>query len=515
MATHETGRRSGHPGRSGQQRTLVFEVSTLYGAATLAAALDAGQFGSRAGSRRILLTSHNAAVPETATQLSEMAGWRTLAARFDAVVDWNETIYPLHPSGWSPAEHELPVWQRLLADRWGLRGHLTLVVESVHAQPAAGLASIFAEADIQVYADGLMSYGPTREKLRQATASRIQRLLHLDLVPGLKPLLLSEYEVPAEPVPDEAFRQVLDEISQVAAAFDESALAQSASAQSVSSGSASSGSASEERDVETEESDAEATTAPALGRTAKSATAVLLGQYLAALNLLTVDEEEELHVRMLRGAALAGHRTVLFKPHPTAPASYSRTLAKTAADVGVELEILSAPMLAETVFDQVRPELVVGCFSTAMFTASAYYEIPIARVGTETLLERLTPYQNSNRVPVTLVDWLVPELSGQGAGRSGELVRDRADESVGELVRTVGYCMQAKLYPRLRPDARRWLSTGLNSRTTRYFKKRRLTSLDLPGGMAPGVLGPLRKLPGSSYALRGLRKAKRAWTARQ
>lgn len=472
MATHDTGGRE-----QADERTLLFEVSTLYGAATLAAALDAGRFGSRTATRRILLTSHNAAVPETATRLSEMTGWRTLAARFDTVIDWNETIQPLHPSGWSPSEHELPVWQRLLTDRWGLGGHLTLVVESVHANPAAGLASIFADADIHVYADGLMSYGPTREKLRQATASRVQRLLHLDLVPGLKPLLLSEYEVPAEAVPDEAFRQVLDEISHVA-------LAQ------------------EERE-------------PVLGPTARSATAVLLGQYLAALNLLTVEEEEDLHLRMLRGAAEAGHRTVLFKPHPTAPASYSRTLAKTAVDLGVELEVLSTPMLAETVFDQVRPELVVGCFSTAMFTASAYYDIPIARVGTALLLERLTPYQNSNRVPVTLVDWLVPELAAQGAGRGGVLVRDRVDESVGALVRAMGFCMQAKRYPRLRAEAHRWLATQLGPRTARYFKKRRLTSLDLPGGMAPGVLGPLRRLPGSSQAMRGLRRARRAWTARR
>lgn len=460
------------------RRTLIFEVSTLYGAATLAAALDAGQFGSRRDARRVLLTSHNAAVPETATRLSEMAGWRTLAARFDTVIGWNETIYPLHPSDWAPSEAELPLWQRLLSERWELDGPLTLVVESIQAPPASTLASIFAEADIEVYADGLMSYGPTREKLRQATASRVRRLLHLDLVPGLEPLLLSEYQVPAEAVPDEMFRQVLDEISQVAVADEEGT--------------------------------------PHLDRAARGATAVLLGQYLAALNLLTVEEEEELHAGMLRGAVAAGHRKLLFKPHPTAPASYSGALAEAAADAGAELVVLHAPMLAETVFDQVRPRLVVGCFSTAMFTASAYYGIPVARVGTELLLERLTPYQNSNRVPVTLVDWLVPELSAEGTGRGGQLVRERADETVSPLVRAVGYCMQAKLYPSLRPETRDWLSEHLGPRTVRYFKKRRLTALELPGGVAPpGVVGQLRRLPGSTYAVRALRRAKRNLAARR
>lgn len=456
----------------GGTRTLIFEVSTLYGAATLAAALDAGLFGARDDTRRVLLTSHNAAVPETATRLREMAGWHTLAARFDTVLDWNETIFPLHPSDWAPSEAELPVWQRLLSENWGLSGPLTLVVESIQAPPAATLASIFAEADIEVYADGLMSYGPTREKLRQATASRVQRLLHLDLVPGLEPLLLSEYQVPAEAVPDEAFRKVLDEISTASVVDDEGA--------------------------------------PTLDEAARGAGAVLLGQYLAALNLLTVEEEEQLHVRMLRGAVAAGHRTVLFKPHPTAPASYSRTLAEAAADTGAELVVLRTSMLAETVFDRVRPRLVVGCFSTAMFTASTYYGIPVARVGTELLLDRLTPFQNSNRVPVTLVDYLVPELSAEGPGRTGQLVRERADESVRELVRAVGYCMQAKLYPSLRTDAQRWLTTHLGPATTRYFKKRRLTALELPGGMAPPrVVGQLRRLPGSNYAVRALRRAKR------
>ncbi len=39
---------------------------------------------------------------------------------------------------------------------------------------------------------------------------------------------------------------------------------------------------------------------------------MLLGQYLAALTILTPEEEEELHIRMLRGAARAGHTSILF-----------------------------------------------------------------------------------------------------------------------------------------------------------------------------------------------------------
>ena len=62
-----------------------------------------------------------------------------------------------------------------------------------------------------------------------------------------------------------------------------------------------------------------------------------------------------------------------------------------------------------------RPALVVGCFSTALLTAAALLRLPVARIGTEPLLDRLTPYQNSNRVPVTIVDALLPDLADAAA----------------------------------------------------------------------------------------------------
>jgi hypothetical protein len=448
-------------------RTQIFEVSTLYGAATLAAALDAGQFGPRDEACRVLLVSNNAAVPETAAALPDMTGWDRIVTRFDKIVDWNETIRPHHPSDWGPANRDSPLWERLLRRYWGLGdGPVELTVESVHAKPASALAMIFADADVHVYADGLMSYGPTRDRIQQETAIRIQRLLHLDLVPGLKPLLLAEHRVPAEVVPNDAFRAVLDEI----------------------------GSAHRRRTVD---ADAEA---------AGSRVAVILGQYLAALDILTVGEEEALHERMLRGAAAAGFRTVVFKPHPTAPVQYSKALEKAAAEAGVRLTVLDTPMLAETVFEHYRPGLVIGCFSTAMLTAAVHYGVPIARVGTELLLERITPYQNSNRIPLTIVDALVPDLERRPAG---EVVTDRPDaaESVAPLVRTVGFCMQAKTNPWLRDEAEAWLDTQLNETTWRYFKRARLTALALPGGFASTLT---RQLPGGGTAMRIARRVRKA-----
>ncbi|UCM88965.1 alpha-2,8-polysialyltransferase family protein [Streptomyces marincola] len=474
-------------------RTQIFEVSTLYGAATLAAALDAGQFGREEGTRRVLLVSNNATIPETAAALTDMTGWARITTRFDRVINWNDTIRPHHPSDWGPADRDAPIWERLLRRYWGLGdGPVELAVESVHAKPASALAKIFGDADVHVYADGLMSYGPTRDRISPETAIRVQRLLHLDLVPGLAPLLLAEHGVPAEVVPGEAFRAVLDEIGAehvVPGAPD---------------GEAADGEAADGEKTGTAD-DADGT-ADGPEAAAPGRVAVLLGQYLAAIDILTPAEEEQLHERMLRGAAAAGFRDVVFKPHPTAPVQYSRALEKAAAEAGVRLTVLDTPMLAETVFEHYRPGLVVGCFSTALMTASAYYGVPIARVGTDLLMQRITPYQNSNRIPLTIVDALVPDLEAQ---RAGEVVTERADAAarVAPLVRTVGYCMQAKTNPGLRGEAEAWLDAHLDETTWRYFKRARLTALALPGGFASQIT---RQLPGGGTAMRFARKVRKA-----
>ncbi|MFG3409602.1 polysialyltransferase family glycosyltransferase [Streptomyces sp. NPDC048142] len=457
-------------------RTQIFQVSTLYGAATLAAALDAGQFGRALDSHRILLVSNNAAVPETALRLEEMRGYGSLAARFDAVVDWNEAISPHHPSGWGPRSEETVLWQRAFRLAWDIApdAPVDLAVESIQVNPARALAAIFSESAVHVYADGLMSYGPTRNRLPRSITCRIRRVLHLDLVTGLRPLLLAEAGVEPELVPDDAFRAVLSEIATAAEGDRGLAAAEAA--------------------------------AP---------TAMLLGQYLAALNILTPEEEEDLHIRMLRGAARAGHTSILFKPHPTAPARYSRALDEAAAEAGVRLTTLDGPLLAETLYERCAPTLVVGCFSTAMFTAAAYYGIPVARVGTRLVLDRITPYENSNRIPLTITDHLVPDLDArhsgavpddldahrpgavpdldaQGPGAVPRLPRT-APDTLAPLVRAVGYCMQAKLHPGLRPDAEEWLRERLDPTTQHYFKRRRLQSLTLPGGGPRGAAVRLRR----------------------
>ncbi|MEU4835893.1 polysialyltransferase family glycosyltransferase [Streptosporangium sp. NPDC023615] len=416
--------------------TQLFYASTLFGAMTLAAAIDDGRFGPRDG-RRILLVSNNAAIPEITPALDEAPAFAALRPRFDEIHSWNEIVAPLHPSDWKARVVEVPMLSRLLASHLSLDGGVSeLVVESVAVPPSRTLAGLVRDCPVSVYSDGLMSYGPTRDPLPLEIAGRITRLLHLDLVPDLSPLLLSEYGVPAEIVPDRAFLDVIG--------------------------------------------------APTGG--APSGRAMILGQYLSALDILTPEEEEGLHADMLRALLARGFRDVLFKPHPAAGRRHALRLRETAAELGVELEVVAQTVPAESCFAGSRPGLVVGCFSTALITAGRYFGLPVATMGGDLVLERLIPYENSNRVPVTITDALLPRLSADGS------LEDPPAVDLPALVGAVGHCMQSEAYPGLRGTAASYLRAY---GPDRYFKNRRLAALDLlpvssPAPRERSALGRLR-----------------------
>lgn len=164
--------------------------------------------------------------------------------------------------------------------------------------------------------------------------------------------------------------------------------------------------------------------------------------------------------------------------------------------------MLDTPVLAEVLYQRMRPALVVGCFSTALLTASALYGLPVARIGTGSLLDRLTPYENSNRIPVTIVDALLPELTDEAAVTEQRHGMDVT--SLTRLVRAVGFAMQPKIYPELRKAAEDYLTHRLTPYTWRYFKRRRLTSLALPGA----VPAQLAFIPRNATVRRVARRAR-------
>ncbi|MFF3621994.1 polysialyltransferase family glycosyltransferase [Streptomyces sp. NPDC002467] len=445
--------------------TQLFLTSTLYGAATLAAGVDAGSFPP--AGRRILLTSNHAVAAEVTPGVADAPGFAALRSRFDEVLDWNEVIAPQHPSTWAPRPEDVPLWERQLRALWGLgEDRVELIVESLQVPPAQTLCRLFPGAAVDVYADGLMSYGPTRFRLDPQLGMRVRRVLHLDLVPGLEPLLLTEFGARAELVPTEAFHKVLGELAEL---------------------------------TEPAES---AEPAVASG----AAPALLLGQYLSALDLMSPDEEEELHVSMVRGAHALGHTELVFKPHPSAPAAYSRRAEAEAERLGARITVVDTPVLAETLYRRLRPALVVGCFSTGLLTAATLYGLPVARTGTDAILARLTPYPNSNRVPLALVDSLLPDLADAGAVRSWTFpAPERVREETTGLLTAVGFTMQPQVLAGRRADAEAYLARHLTPRTWRYFTRRRLTGLGLPGG----IPARLAFLPRSRAVRRVARRLKR------
>ncbi|MFJ6613154.1 polysialyltransferase family glycosyltransferase [Streptomyces sp. NPDC091289] len=453
----------------------IFHASSADATVLLAAAIDAGCFTEP--DRRILLLSRTGPAPEAVADVSETAGFERLRARFDEVLSWNDAIRPFHPAGWLPRADDAPLWERHFRRAWGLGDEpLELVVESPHTGAARALTQVFAGVPVDVYAEGPGGYGPTGEKIPPPTGTRVRRLLHPDLVPGVRPLLLGEYGVEQRTVPAEAIAKVVGELADSDAALP-------------------------------------GMDRPAVELPGVEAPALLLGQDLAGAGLIPAADEAGLRLEMVRGAAALGHTRQVFVPDPYAPWENPAPLLAEADRLGVELTVLDTPqpVVADVLLHRLRPALVVGCTSTALFRAARFHGLPVATVGTGLLLERLTPYENAERIPATLADALLPTLAalpalpaladadavgGQHPGGEAELAG---------LLAAVGFAMRPRVRPDLRPAAERYLSAHLDDRTWRYFKRRRLASLALPGAV-PARLAFLRRSP----ALRRMARRARA-----
>ncbi|MFJ6849514.1 polysialyltransferase family glycosyltransferase [Streptomyces sp. NPDC091271] len=436
----------------------IFVASSFHGTAVLAAALDSGCFES--SGRRILLLSDNTAIPEATPPVDATPGFEQLRTRFDEVLSWNDAVFPLHPGAWTPRADDVPLWERHLRRAWDLGDEeVELALESPHASPSQAVAQIFTGGPVTVYADGLTGYGPTGGKIPPLIGTRVRQLLYPDLLPGLTPLLLGEFDAVPRPLPVPALLKVFAELAE---------------------------------------------SAPESG--APQGAAVLL---LSGAGALPAAEETELHLRMIRGTAALGHTHLVLQPHPSGPAPSVAALRAEAVRLGVELTVPDSALPAEVLYERLRPALVVGTFSTALLTAAAYYGLPVARTGTGTLLERLTPYENPARIPVTIVDALLPDLADAAAvADRPPLTEATVAEALDGLLPAVAFAMQPRVRPDLRPAAERYLSTRLNTRTWRYFKRRRLGSLALPG-VVPARLAFVRRNPTLRRLARRARSLKR------
>ena len=433
-------------------------ASTAYQVASLAALIDSGTLPEIDG-ERILVLANGSQVPELTTPIEQTTGFARLAARFDRVVDLAALLWPRRPQQFNPRAEELGTWEKLLRSHWSLGTEtLHLVVDSIQVDPAIAICRIFHDATVTIHADGLMSYGPTRNRILPAIAQRLAGVAYPDLVPGLEPLLLREARPRLLPMDPAHLGTVFADLAR----------------------------------------EAEDPLLEALVRDSRRCVLVL-GQYLHSLGLMDDNAERLLHGRMLEAARDAGADTVVFKPHPSASPASALRLAEAARGLGLDLVVYESALGAEVVALKLRPLAVVSCFSTALVTCSRLFGIPAHAVGTAGLLQELAPFENGNRIPLTLVDAMFVRAAAPGP-------------DLQSLVQATAYAMRPALLPELRGAAEAYLS-GHPAERARYFKQRRLHRLGLPNNLPPQAPAPapdrgLRGLVGRA-ARRGTRRPAR------
>lgn len=468
--------------------TQIIQISTQYQLANIVALIRAGHLGE-AKERRILVIANNSFAPELTPAADAMPGSASLLTWFDLIIDWNATIWPNHPKAFGISGERAPLMQRSLRSEWAIAEDepIDLIVESLPGHPAGVLTQIFTTATISVHSDGLMSYGPIRNPLSLPQYQRLQTIYYTDLLPGITPRQLAEHSPDRVALPAADLKSVIDDMA--------------------------------------------AEVAPELAAADLTDpipdSAMVLGQYLAQIDLITAEEELDLHLQMIDEVKARGLSTVIFKPHPTSARTTTEPLRKRSHELGLEFVLADVPLLAEIVIATTRPQLVVSCYSTGLATARALFGTATAAIGTSMMLQVLSPYQNSNRIPVTIVDALhtggyvlpgdLAEVTdapvnaksaagqmGSGAPSSGSQASGTKD--LGPLIDAVTYCMQSETASYLRENAIEFLESALGGEDMKYFKRKRLSKLDLPGQLE---IPPHRK--GLSSAKRRLRtQAKRA-----
>lgn len=440
----------------------VFAASSWLQLVNLVAAMDSGLIDD--AEERVLITCDNRVVNEVGPSFAGRPEAEPLLARFDRIVDYNAWVWPLHPAQWGPSVQQQPMLSRLARAAWGLEAdHTQLYLESIQSHPGAALAMLLDDAELFIHSDGLMGYGPTRTHLGLSIRQRLCGFLSMDLVPGLTPLMFSELPaVTVRTVSADALRTVIQHVARSLP---------------------SAGDAADAADTAPEAAPAPAVDAPAAGTGSASPgrTGLVIGQYLSDINLLELDEEIDVYSDLVQRAIADGCSTILFKAHPAASSAVGSVLAQRTREAGIAFSEVASSLPLELALESWLPDAVYSCFSTGMVTAARLHGIPATTLGTDLALDRFTPFQNSNRIPVTICHYLY------GPGNTDEY-------ELQDLVNTVGYAMQPERCAHLRPQAESFLAQHL-SRASVYFKRRRLTKLDLPGRLpvrAPSALRSAR-----------------------
>ncbi len=271
--------------------TQIFVLNSAYGLMTAVAAMDAGALPA-SSSGRILVAVNAAIIPEAGDGIVDAPHLAALRSRFDRVIDLNELLAPERPPHWRVTVGEAPVLERLLRQAWGIGDHaVELFLQSPQVAPSRVFIDVFMGAPVSIVGDGLMTYSPIRNRWPHTVAGRVVGVVYADTVPGVEPLLFAG--ATRAPVGVMAFGAVVDEV-------------------------------------------ARATLDPAIDELADvPRPALVLGQYLSALKLVSAEEERRMQRDMIDRALAWEPETIVFKPHPSAAPALIDDLDAHAAERGV------------------------------------------------------------------------------------------------------------------------------------------------------------------------------------
>ncbi len=353
------------------ERLTVFLATREHGLAMCLAIADRLQIPVAA---RLLVVADTSRTVEV--QPSFPPGQReAYLQRFGHVVDWNELIWPARAQGWTcqPGTAEARLFVSAVVPDGRTVGRL--VVESIQVPPAAALADLFPSAELQLYSDGLMTYGGRR--LDSSLADRVTTLHYRDLLDGVRPRLLADADrLDFQPYP-------IDDVERYTVRRGQGGAESSVS----------------------------------------GPTAVVLLQYLAHLGLVTRAGELALNRRMVVAALESGAQQVLVKAHPAHDGDLHGLLDDERVTTFASSGSLES-WLAGLSEQQRSQTTVFSAFSTGLVGAKRLGAQAVA-VGTADLLARL-PDTDGNRIPVAVCDAFLPRvpLTGPVAIEPPRLGRD-------------------------------------------------------------------------------------------
>lgn len=348
---------------------MICEVSTKYGFLVLLTTLDL-LIEQKKVEGIILLVSEHSVDPEISNGLYNYIFNQEISKKyFKKILNLNKILSPLHPSKWEPPGEKNKIllysYRSIFLSLFGVDNVKYLLFESIQVPPARTLAKIFLNADLYVYSDGLMTYGPTRIFLPNNVGVRIKCVFYVDLIENLEINYLKEYCCNSVRIDSKKIFNKVKEISKNRNKF------------------------------------------------CYEDGAVFLGQYLSGLGLLSEQEEVDLYSDALELCAKKSKcKHVYFKPHPSFNNALSYKIDQKLSSNNINLTILDGDKLIEEILLTFTPRFLCSVFSTGLATASSIFGIKSYSYKTRYFLKKLYPYQNSNRVPAYIVLRCFEDLEG-------------------------------------------------------------------------------------------------------